>query len=77
MEVSDTGRATIAINSNIIGGEVYVDSLLYAGEQNAACNDENLMELAYPLLQYEMYCKECRIPRKRRQKQNVYSLRES
>lgn len=66
MEVSDTGRATIAINSNIIGGEVYVDSLLYAGEQNAACNDENLMELAYPLLQYEMYCKECRIPREKK-----------
>lgn len=61
MEVIDTGRGTIAIDSSEIDGKVYVDSLLYAGEQNAACNDGSLMELAYPLLQYEMYCKECKV----------------
>ncbi len=57
-EVIDTGRGTIAIAFNIINGTTYVDSLLYAGEQNHACNEENLAELVYPLLQYEMYCKE-------------------
>ncbi len=57
-EVIDTGRGTIAISSNVINGTTYVDSLLYAGEQNHACNEENLAELVYPLLQYEMYCRE-------------------
>lgn len=66
MEVIDTGRATIAIDSIEIKNKVYVDSLLYAGEQNTACNDENLMELAYPLLQYEMYCKEYKVSGKKK-----------
>lgn len=61
-EVIDTGRGTIAVSSNIIEGTTYVDSLLYAGEQNHACNEENLAKLIYPVLQFDMYCQEEKIP---------------
>lgn len=60
-EVIDTGRGTISVGFNIIEGTTYVDSLLYAGEQNHACNEENLAALIYPVLQYDMYCQENQI----------------
>lgn len=60
-EVIDTGRGTIAVATNWINGAEHVDSLLYAGEQNHACNENNLAKLVYPLLQYEAYCKRERI----------------
>lgn len=61
-EVIDTGRGTIAVAIDKIGGKDYVDSLLFAGEQNHACNEENLARLIYPLLQYEMFCQDEKIP---------------
>ena len=65
-EVIDTGRGTIAVGSNVIEKTTYVDSLLYAGEQNHACNEENLAALIYPVLQYDMYCQESEIPLERK-----------
>ena len=69
VEVIDTGRGTIATGSTIMGKTTYVDSLLYAGEQNHACNEENLAALIYPVLQYDMYCQEKKITPER--KRNV------
>lgn len=56
-EIIDTGRGSLMPAYIKLNGKKYVDSLLYAGEQNHACNEENLAKIVYPLLQYEAYCK--------------------
>jgi hypoxanthine-guanine phosphoribosyltransferase len=56
IKIVDSGRGTLSVSSNVINQKKFVDSLLYAGEQNFACNEENLIYFIYPLLEFECFC---------------------
>lgn len=62
IEVIDAGQGTIAPAVNVINGKSYLDGLLYTGEQNHAGNEKTMACIAYPLLQYAIYCRDKKIP---------------
>ncbi len=57
IKVIDSGKGTLMLAVNKAGTRQYVDSLLLAGEQNFACNEETLIFLALPLMQWEAFCR--------------------
>lgn len=57
IKVIDSGKGTLMLAVKEINGRRYVDSLLLAGEQNFACNEENLIYLALPLMQWDAFCR--------------------
>lgn len=57
VKVIDSGRGTLSVCKNNINGKIFMDSLLFAGEQNFACNEPNLIYFIYPLLEYECFCR--------------------
>lgn len=53
INIVDSGRGTLTMSCNMINQKSYFDAFLYAGEQNFACNEPNLIYLIYPLLECE------------------------
>lgn len=54
--VIDSGRGTLTVALNEINHKSFIDSLLFAGEQNFSCNESDLVYFIYPLLEYECFC---------------------
>lgn len=57
IRIVDSGKGTLAVSKNYIDQKPFMDSLLFAGEQNFTCNESDLIYLIYPLLEYECLCK--------------------
>lgn len=53
--VIDSGRGTLTVALNEINHKFFIDSLLFAGEQNFSCNESDLIYFIYPLLEYECF----------------------
>ena len=57
IKVIDSGKGTLKLAVNKIGSKCYIDSVLVAGEQSPTCNEENIVYLTLPLMQWEAFCK--------------------
>lgn len=57
INIVDSGKGTLSIALNKTDKKEWIDSLLFAGEQNASCNESNLVYYIYPLLEYECFCR--------------------
>lgn len=53
IRIIDSGRGTLSASVNKINQKFFINSLLYAGEQNFTGNERNLIYFIYPLLEYE------------------------